>query len=257
VSGDVTRVTGKRKTWEGPDKFAATIEQARKEGRHTWEQLEGEPVDAYDHFKAYRDLGSERNLAKAYAIVRERSGNPIGPDENKQPSGRVTMYSHQYGWVERAADFDAFLRRMVDMSGIAAMESVAEREAKFWRDAMEVRLKDQYELSQKILRLMGDRLDRALNPKSEKDRMDLTPSQMLSLLPAAYGLQAAALYQATGQYVQQATLPDPADKRDPVAQLEAAISPTPKSKGQHNDMDYLDPEDMTEEQLRAISGSAR
>jgi hypothetical protein len=94
----------------------------------SWERLAGESGKAYAAFRAYRDLGLERNIRKAalrYADSLEFDG--IGDGGTKQRQGskpsnsaqtverRYRMYRNwatQYRWRERAAGYDRYTEKL-------------------------------------------------------------------------------------------------------------------------------------------------
>jgi hypothetical protein len=72
----------------------------------SWERLTGESGAAYSAFRAYRDLGFERNIRKAV-------------EANEKDRGiwerRYRMYRNwagQFRWRERAADYDRYTENL-------------------------------------------------------------------------------------------------------------------------------------------------
>ena len=72
----------------------------------SWERLVGETPLAYAAFRAFRDLGAERNIRKAVEAVEKDGGK-------REKRYRVWRnWSTQYRWRERAADYDRYLERL-------------------------------------------------------------------------------------------------------------------------------------------------
>jgi hypothetical protein len=72
----------------------------------SWERLPGESGLAYAVFRAYRDLGYERNIRKAVETAEK--------DKN-QWEKRYRMYRNwcsAYRWRERAADYDRYTEKL-------------------------------------------------------------------------------------------------------------------------------------------------
>lgn len=71
--------------------------------RKQWEQIEGEPIEAYRRFCAYLNLGQIRTLEKAYL-----ASKPIAKKSQKKPQipGNWIDDSKKWNWVERAAYWD-------------------------------------------------------------------------------------------------------------------------------------------------------
>lgn len=66
-----------------------------------WEQLPGEPPEAYARFLIYRNLGPARSLDAAYAI-----SNITKRKKSESASGQWREDSTAYHWRERAARWD-------------------------------------------------------------------------------------------------------------------------------------------------------
>lgn len=72
-----------------------------------WERQPRESPAAWAAFRTYRDLGAERSLDKAYQVRTGRQGSA------KRAPGRWDAWSRRWGWVARAAAFDAHVDRLV------------------------------------------------------------------------------------------------------------------------------------------------
>ena len=66
-----------------------------------WDQLPGEPPEAYARFLIYRNLGPARSLDAAYA-----ASNVTKRKRSDAASGQWREDSAAYGWGERAARWD-------------------------------------------------------------------------------------------------------------------------------------------------------
>lgn len=71
-----------------------------------WERLDGESAKAYAAFCVYRDLGPGRSLAIAYGCWRRANG--VAGSAVKA-AGFWQQWSSAFGWVARAAAYDAHL----------------------------------------------------------------------------------------------------------------------------------------------------
>jgi len=83
--------------------FEKAIEEA-KAGMmpfECWEQLPGESAGAFAAFRAFRDLGAERNIRRAVEIAKHGSKYSVWRN-----------WSTQYRWKERAADYDRNIERL-------------------------------------------------------------------------------------------------------------------------------------------------
>jgi hypothetical protein len=96
----------------------------------SWERLPGESGAAYSAFRAYRDLGPERNIRKACQfrkaeLATEFDGIGGGDTEQRQDSKpsnsrqmvekRYRMYRNwavRFRWRERAADYDRYTEKL-------------------------------------------------------------------------------------------------------------------------------------------------
>ena len=78
--------------------------------RPAFERVPGEPVRAYHGFCHYRDLGPMRSLDVAWRQHHERCLHQIQPVTKRRPMSWGN-WSARWGWVERAAFYDAYLER--------------------------------------------------------------------------------------------------------------------------------------------------
>jgi hypothetical protein len=72
----------------------------------SWEKLPGESGAAYAAFCAYRDFGPERNIRKA---VEKHEANSVKQGKRYR---MWLLWSMQFKWVKRAADYDQYLDRL-------------------------------------------------------------------------------------------------------------------------------------------------
>jgi hypothetical protein len=93
----------------------------------SWERLPGETGTAYAAFRAFRDLGFERNIRKAVEAHFCRQQCDAEKDKGKQDK-RYRVWRNwcsQFRWRERAADYDRYterlkqaeLRKMIEAQG--------------------------------------------------------------------------------------------------------------------------------------------
>ncbi len=87
---------------------------------HPWDIQPGETARAYQAFAIYRDMGPERSLAKA--------GQKLGKNLTT-----ITGWSTKYGWVERAAAFDAEAARRATAKSLDDHAEVRARQAQLGR----------------------------------------------------------------------------------------------------------------------------
>jgi hypothetical protein len=88
--------------------FDKAIEEAKAEilPYESWERLTGESSPAYSAFRAFRDLGAERNIRKAVETV-ERN---ISLQAKKYNGWR--NWAAKFRWRERAADYDRYIEKL-------------------------------------------------------------------------------------------------------------------------------------------------
>lgn len=81
-----------------------------------WERQPEETTKAFEAFRVYRDLGTERSIAKA--------GRQLGKN-------RVTLegWSSKFNWVERVAAWDAEQDRIARQEQIKAIKAMRNRHA--------------------------------------------------------------------------------------------------------------------------------
>jgi hypothetical protein len=80
----------------------------------SWERLAGESSAAYAAFCAYRDYGPERNIRRAVEAALAGNDGGAGPGRGRvEKRYRVwRLWSTQFRWRERAADYDRYLDRL-------------------------------------------------------------------------------------------------------------------------------------------------
>ena len=83
----------------------------------SWSQQPGETPEAYAAFRAYLELGpGNRSIAEAYRRLKG-----VGPDA-KTP-GYFGRWSSQWNWRQRAADWDAHVDRLSEVTGLAELQA--------------------------------------------------------------------------------------------------------------------------------------
>ncbi|MDR0760699.1 MAG: hypothetical protein LBF74_11435 [Treponema sp.] len=87
----------------------------------SWERLPGESGLAYAAFRAFRDLGFERNIRKAVEAAEK--------DEGKRDKRyRVWRnWSTQFRWRERAADYDRYMEKLKQAEMRKTIEAQGEK----------------------------------------------------------------------------------------------------------------------------------
>src|SRR5689334_17280721 len=106
------------------------------------ERLPTETIAAYRAFQIYRDLPGKRSLrAVSEILARDRgsSGLQLVKDERsdegasrgrqKRASGRVSLWSRKFCWVERAARWDAIIDARIRERQLELIEEMAKRHA--------------------------------------------------------------------------------------------------------------------------------
>ncbi len=79
--------------------------EAKTIERNPWEQLDGEPNEAYARFLVYRNLGPARSVLLAYASL--RSAAPRSKDKPTQRAPRIWWENYRaFQWKDRAAAWD-------------------------------------------------------------------------------------------------------------------------------------------------------
>ena len=87
----------------------------------SWEQLPGETGRAYAAFRAYRDMGLERNIRKAVETAE--------PDEGKRDK-RYRMWrnwSTQFRWRERTTAYDRYMESLKQAEKRKTIEAQGEK----------------------------------------------------------------------------------------------------------------------------------
>ncbi len=96
--------------------------------RKAWEQLEGEPNEAYARFLVYRNLGRARSLDAAFRLD---IGKATKGNKRQQAPGQWGGDSVQWNWVERATAWDIEMLTLhgeaVVLDFIAAMRNYASK----------------------------------------------------------------------------------------------------------------------------------
>jgi len=104
----------------------------------SWEKLPKESAAAFAAFRVFRDYGSERNIKKAVAAAE----NEVSKQTKKYRVWR--LWSTQYQWFKRAADYDGYLDKLKQ----------TER-----RKTIEQREEAYREVTGKMLRVVNKKLD--------------------------------------------------------------------------------------------------
>ncbi len=76
-----------------------------------WEQQQGESAKAFEAFKVYLDMGSERSLREVAGKL-NKSLTLIG------------RWSSTHGWVDRVAEYDADLQRKAHAQAVKSVQSI-------------------------------------------------------------------------------------------------------------------------------------
>jgi hypothetical protein len=141
-----------------------------------WEQMPEESGKAYAAFCAYRDMGRQRSLTKAY---RQHSGHTTAT----AVSGSYASWSITYEWLRRAEAYDAYLERLARQ----------EREEAYVQDLEGFRARQKQlaaaatSVASLLLLLVGEKL------KNMKEKKEIIPATLLpSYARAAAAVAAAA-----------------------------------------------------------------
>ena len=86
-----------------------------------WEKREHETSKAYAAFCAYRDMGTDRSIAKATPIIYKG----IQAEKIRLKYGQLTAWSSKYGWVARVDAYDVYLEENVRRESEAAIKKMA------------------------------------------------------------------------------------------------------------------------------------
>lgn len=77
--------------------------------RQAWDQLPGEPDNAYSYFLIYRNLGPRRTRSKAYTIYRKGLKKiDAATTGTLAMSGQWNVYYRTYEWRRRATHWDIY-----------------------------------------------------------------------------------------------------------------------------------------------------
>jgi len=75
-----------------------------------WHRQPHESPKAYAAFAAYRDLGVERSIDKAYVVLQEARRRPDDKSTPKKEANRHwDVWCSKFNWVERATAYDDYL----------------------------------------------------------------------------------------------------------------------------------------------------
>ncbi len=137
--------------------------------KHSWEQQPSDTTKSFAAFVIYRDLKEERSTAK----VAKHLGRAWGT---------IQQYATRHNWVQRAADYDAYL----DQQYRAIAEERHIEDLKLFREKMRDLAIRTQEAAQKLTQRGLERLER---------RYDEAPGTIASQLRAAAALGELALNQ--------------------------------------------------------------
>lgn len=138
----------------------------RKTNLDPWEKQDGETSKAYAAFCAYRDMGTDRSIAKATPIIYEG----IPAEKIRLKYGQLTAWSSKYGWVARVEAYDVYLEAKERRENELEIKKMAKRHA------------------QVSLLTMAKAVDR-IKLIGEKDIKELTPKEALDYLKVAAELE--------------------------------------------------------------------
>jgi hypothetical protein len=94
----------------------------------SWEQLPGESGRAYSAFRAFRDLGPERNIHKA--VEGQFNKAELSQELNGHIAKRYRVWRNwcsQYRWRERAADYDRYTEKLKQTEVRKTIEAQGEK----------------------------------------------------------------------------------------------------------------------------------
>ena len=131
-----------------------------------WEKQEHETSKAYAAFCAYRDMGTDRSLAKQAASV----NSELRGDSLAAKVRQLTKWSSKYGWVVRVEAYDVYLESKERHENELEIKKMAKRHA------------------QVSLLTMKKAVDR-IKLIGEKDIEELTPKEALEYLKVAAELE--------------------------------------------------------------------
>lgn len=107
-----------------------------------WEQQQGESAKAFEAFKVYLEMGSERSIRAV--------GEKLG-----KSSTLMARWSSAHGWVERVATYEADLQRKAHAQAVKSVQKMADRH-------ISMALK----LQEKALQALGKMSPEELDPKN-------------------------------------------------------------------------------------------
>lgn len=107
-----------------------------------WEQQQGESAKAFEAFKVYLDMGSERSIRAV--------GEKLG-----KSSTLMARWSSTHGWVERVAAYDADLRQQAHDQAVKSARKMSERHIKL-----------ALQLQEKAIQALSKMKPEDLDPKS-------------------------------------------------------------------------------------------
>lgn len=72
--------------------------------RDAWDQLPGEPLDHFNIFAVYKQLGPNRTLRNTFRVINQKKG--LKPNDNITSATAYTTLAKMWKWEERAAAYD-------------------------------------------------------------------------------------------------------------------------------------------------------
>lgn len=106
---------------------------------NAWDQQRGESMAAFAAFRAYLEMGPERSMVAAYRKHNERPAAINVP-------GSWNSWARQFGWVERARQWDGQIAAKAQAAVLRRALSRVERLAEIYDGAVEKTLKIGQEL---------------------------------------------------------------------------------------------------------------
>jgi hypothetical protein len=98
-----------------------------------WEQRHSESAKAFAAFKAYRDLGEQREFLAAYRQL-------TGKSNARKQSGQWQRWSSDHEWKARALAYDRNLEQVAERARVASMKA----QEKKWADRRETIREDAF-----------------------------------------------------------------------------------------------------------------
>ena len=99
------------------------------ENRAAWERQRREPSRSWHAFTHFRDLSVDRSIARAWRQHRATCAHVPAPEGRRAP-GRWAIWSARWGWVDRAARWDAEIDRQHREKSMQAQLEARERHAR-------------------------------------------------------------------------------------------------------------------------------